>query len=981
MRERLGDVGRGAKNALELVQRGRLSAPYSAPYEVAHQGKIHKLRHYATSKEAAASTIGPVLLVPPLMVTSEIYDISPELSAVTLLRERGADVWVVDFGAPERVEGGTTRTLDDHILATEHAIRTVRKRTKRDVHVAGYSQGGLFAYQAAAYLKSKHVASIVTFGAPVDLRRALPVRLHDDLAGRVLHAASQAISAPLDRIEGLPGMLTSRGFKLFNARKELKHVVGILGILHDREALAEREPKRRFLGGEGFVAWPGPALKQFVDDIVANNRLTQGGMIVGGRSIALVDLDVPILTFVGERDEMARPASVRAISRAAPDATVHERDVRAGHFGLVVGSRAMGEVWPTVADWLEWHERGATGTFDARYKVPEDDEAAAGEEDALALIGPLYEIATDTLDAIWNRLGDVSLDVADTIDALRWQLPRLAKLRQLEEQTRINLGRALTEQAHAIGDKPFLLWRAQAISYAEVEARAHRLAHVLWHTSGVRQGDHVAVWMHPHPDVLVATAALNRIGAVAVLLDPAGSPGATSRALRQLTNPPAVTLIDASHVGMGELLPDAAHYILGADDTERAIASSPPTPHGELAEVANCGRAEDVAMILFTAGTTGAPRAVPITNRRWSLCALGCAAACKLTSRDTVYSCVPMHHGMGMLIACSGALVGGTRLALAPRFAASTFWNDVRRYGASVVFTMGHMSDAIVAMSPSNFEAHHPVRLFAGIGTRSDTWRAMLSRLSPVEILEFYASTEGNVCVANLTGDKPGSMGRALPGMDNIALVRVDHTTRELVRDDCGRLVRCAPDEVGMLIGEISTARSLFRFDGYIDDEATKRAIATGCFEDGDQYFVTGDLARSDADGDLWFVDRIDHAIPTPAGYLSSTLMERALTQAPFVDACVVYPVLEEDGGVAPMAAITLTPRTLFDGEALYELTRARLAPSARPRYVRIVDHIQRTATHQPITRTLVREGASPARVPDAVYARDERRRTYTLDP
>ena len=93
----------------------------------------------------------PILLVPPLMVASEIYDMAADVSAVGALLRAGMDVWLVDFGAPERVEGGMDRTLDDHVAAVSDAIDRARAATGHDVHVAGYSQGGMFAYQAAAY--------------------------------------------------------------------------------------------------------------------------------------------------------------------------------------------------------------------------------------------------------------------------------------------------------------------------------------------------------------------------------------------------------------------------------------------------------------------------------------------------------------------------------------------------------------------------------------------------------------------------------------------------------------------------------------------------------------------------------------------------------------------------------------------------------------------------------------------------------------
>src|SRR5262245_12791043 len=163
--KRVRRLGLAWQNALEIARAGRLTAPYGAAFEIIHEEHVWKLRRYERVPERGKVPIdAPLLLVPPLMVASEVYDISPDVSAVAYLSRQGVDVWLVDFGAPERAEGGMSRTLDDHVRAVADAIDRVRDATGRDVHVAGYSQGGMFCYQAAAFRKNAHVASIITMG-------------------------------------------------------------------------------------------------------------------------------------------------------------------------------------------------------------------------------------------------------------------------------------------------------------------------------------------------------------------------------------------------------------------------------------------------------------------------------------------------------------------------------------------------------------------------------------------------------------------------------------------------------------------------------------------------------------------------------------------------------------------------------------------------------------------------------------------------
>ena len=126
---------------------------------------MYGLRRYGAATGGRRS---PVLLVPPMMLVADVYDVSAQSSAVGVLAAHGLDPWVVDFGAPEREQGGLERTLSAHVVAVSDAVDDVRARTGRDVHLAGYSQGGMFCYQAAAYRRGAGLASLVTLGAPVD---------------------------------------------------------------------------------------------------------------------------------------------------------------------------------------------------------------------------------------------------------------------------------------------------------------------------------------------------------------------------------------------------------------------------------------------------------------------------------------------------------------------------------------------------------------------------------------------------------------------------------------------------------------------------------------------------------------------------------------------------------------------------------------------------------------------------------------------
>jgi len=982
---RWGRIKRGAANAMEILREGRLGAPYRAPYDVVVAERNYALRRYTPAAAPAGERPAPVLFVPPLMVTSEIYDISPELSATSYLTALGVDVWLVDFGSPEEAEGGLDRTLDDHILAIDACVSHIVAATGQAVHLVGYSQGGMFCYQAAAYRRSEGIRSVVTFGAPVDLRRNLPVKVHDTLAERLIGVARKAIDGPLKDLQGLPGTISSRGFKLLAPRQEIKHLIGTLGLLHDRDALMAMEPKRRFLGGEGFIAWPGPAFRKFVDEFVVNNRMKDGGFVIAGRTVSLADITVPILYFLGTKDDLARPGAVRAIEKAAVRARCYRVEIPAGHFGMVVGSAALTESWPTVREWLGWVDGQGPlpGALGPRPEPPIPEVEVAPAADHRGNVQRLYDLATEVLDDLWHKLGDVGVEANAVVGAIRWQLPRLARMASLEPHSRVSYSRVLAEQAHAIGDQPFFVWRGRAYTYRDAHLRVNAVAAAL-HEVGVRRGHRVGVLHANHPDYLTLVGAINRLGAVSVLLKQ-GSRGESLR--HDLAESEADYLAcDPEHLETGHAAFGRGTLLLGEAEgplPEHVVDLTPRVDAGatlpEDVEI-DAGRASDLATLIFTSGTTGLPKAARITNGRWIAAGLGSATGCELTPQDTVYCCLPLYHSTGMLVAVGGALIGGTRLVLAPRFSATNFWKDVRNTGSTVVFYVGELLRYLVAQPPHELDRKHPVRLFAGNGLHADVWRDVLERFGRrVRILEFYSATEGNVVLLNRTGDKIGSVGREFTGQVPIACVRYDIARDAFARDADGRLVKVAPGEPGVLVARISDAHPLAQLAGYTDADATERRILRDAFEDGDAWFDTGDLLYHDAEGDYFFVDRLGDTFRWKGENVSTELVARVLRGTGQVAHAAVYGVLLPDReGRAGMAAIELAPGAELDPEALFAAVGEHLTPPARPQFLRVVETLELTETMKLVKHRLQQEGADPGRVGDPIYVYDEDAGAYT---
>ncbi len=105
-----------AQNGLEVIRFGGLDPDSSSsPYQVVERSGMYRLRRYYPDSDTAASG-PPVVLVPPMMMSADVYDVTRDNGAVGILHAAGLDPWVVDFGSPDQEEGGWGRTLTDHIF-------------------------------------------------------------------------------------------------------------------------------------------------------------------------------------------------------------------------------------------------------------------------------------------------------------------------------------------------------------------------------------------------------------------------------------------------------------------------------------------------------------------------------------------------------------------------------------------------------------------------------------------------------------------------------------------------------------------------------------------------------------------------------------------------------------------------------------------------------------------------------------------------
>jgi acyl-CoA synthetase (AMP-forming)/AMP-acid ligase II len=526
--------------------------------------------------------------------------------------------------------------------------------------------------------------------------------------------------------------------------------------------------------------------------------------------------------------------------------------------------------------------------------------------------------------------------------------------------------------------QPFLLYEHHRFDYAQANRIVNRIAHT-YRAKGILKGDVIALFMENRPEFVWHYLAAGKLGVVVALVNTRARGDGLAHAL---------SACGANHMIVGsECLPaflairshladelvdrclvdeDAKVAACDASSLARFVPSVTSTDPPETA----AHTLGDTGAYVFTSGTTGLPKAAIMTGQRLTTTGrvLG-ALAWRLEPGDVIYNCLPLFHSNALLIALSSVLTHGSTLALGRQFSASGFWRDIHRFEATGFNYIGEMCRYLVNTPPGHRDHGHRARVIVGQGLQADVWTALQARFGLPRIVELYASTEGNIATINLAGEV-GSVGKLRFGGK---LAKWDFEQGGFVREN-GRLVRCGPGEVGVLLGPI---RRRTPFAGYRDAQATRAKVITNAFREGDAFYDSGDVFRLDARNNLFFVDRLGDTFRYKGENVSTTEVQEQLVRWPGIAAASVFGVtVPGREGRAGMAAVVLKDGARFDGEALAAHLDAALPAYARPVFIRVRSSLETTATLKLAKQTLQREGFAP-REGEPIYVRDRGDRGY----
>ena len=327
--------------------------------------------------------------------------------------------------------------------------------------------------------------------------------------------------------------------------------------------------------------------------------------------------------------------------------------------------------------------------------------------------------------------------------------------------------------------------------------------------------------------------------------------------------------------------------------------------------------------LIYTSGTTGAPKGVVFTHRMLRIASEAVLQVADVRDGDRLLLWEPLCHigGAQMLLM---PFLADVQLHVVQRFSASRFWAQCAEAKPTALHYLGGIIDILMQQPKEQWPAQHSFRSLWGAGVSLGTWAAIEARFG-CPLRECYGMTEcSSFATLNRTG-KPGSIGKALPWL-KVELL-----------DPQGRAV--TPGQLGEMVLS-SNVEGVF-LPGYLDNpQATAGALRDG-------RLFTGDMARMDADGDLFFVGRRTDSMRVRGENVSAWEVERVFSAHPQVRACAAVGVESAVGEQEILLFVQGEPNQPQDWPALLAWARERCASYQLPRYYQAVERFELTPSER----------------------------------
>lgn len=350
-----------------LFRRDRLVKSGRTWFELVYDGDPMSVRYYGLPDETDIELSDgsrlpierqqaklPLVLVPPLGVTTETFDLMPQRSLVRYMAARGFKTYLVDWGRPRREHARLgLQDYAQHMLGL--ALQRIREHSgQAEVSLLGWCMGGLLSLLYQGLNQDPAVRNIVTVASPIDLR-----------GGGIVAGAAQVLNAPARLIAKysslrlqmldpaflhVPPWLTTLSFKLTDPIGSVTTYWDLVTRLWDREFVESHTTTSHYLNN--MLMYPGGVVADMTSKMAIDNQMASGRISIGERVAELDKITAAMLVFAGETDVLV-PASIA--ERIVDIVASQDKEFRiapGGHMGVILGSKATHAVWAQSAQWL-----------------------------------------------------------------------------------------------------------------------------------------------------------------------------------------------------------------------------------------------------------------------------------------------------------------------------------------------------------------------------------------------------------------------------------------------------------------------------------------------------------------------------------------------------------------------------------------------------------------------------------------------------
>jgi crotonobetaine/carnitine-CoA ligase len=460
--------------------------------------------------------------------------------------------------------------------------------------------------------------------------------------------------------------------------------------------------------------------------------------------------------------------------------------------------------------------------------------------------------------------------------------------------------------------------------------------------AGVVPGDRLALFLPNRLEFVVSYLAISSLGAVSVPLNTALRGDVLDYMLDSVS--PCRLIADGALYGQIRpsiaVSPGVTQVWLVSGDGVDSPGWEPfeeLSRHNPLTD-SHSSEPWDLASILFTSGTTGPSKGVMWSHEMALAFSEHATWVMGYTHKDTVFTCLPLYHINALFTGFFAPLQERASVVVAPRFSASTFWQEIRDHGATVTNMLGAIGAILWRQDPVPEEKEHRLRLAMVVPYPAGYDDAFRERFG-MNINELYGSTDTGIPIGVPFGQlRSGSCGIASPGWE---VMLVDEHDREVAAGEPGELVT---RPLRPFIGQLGYWRQPDK-----TWEAHRNA-----------WFHTGDILRRDEDGWFYFLDRMKDAMRVSGENVSSFEVEQVLISHPLVLEAAVFAVPSELGEDSVMGAVVVEPDVDLDIDELVDFVTPRLAYFAIPRYIEVVSELPKTSTQKVRKTTLRERGVTP---------------------